>query len=44
MTRAAQTRNSPMEALAQALGTAAMARTGRRDDMTVAVLQVREIA
>ena len=35
---------SPMDALAAALGEAAEARIGRRDDMTVTVLQVREIA
>ncbi|MBE6659430.1 MAG: hypothetical protein E7604_13450 [Ruminococcaceae bacterium] len=35
---------SPMDALAAALGEAAVARVGRRDDMTVAVLKVREIA
>ena len=35
---------SPMEALAAALGEAAEKRVGRRDDMTVAVLKVREIA
>ena len=35
---------SPMDTLAAALGEAAVSRTGRRDDMTVAVLKVREIA
>ncbi len=35
---------SPMDALAAALGAAAANRVGRRDDMTVAVLKVREIA
>jgi len=35
---------APLDALAAALGTAAAARVGRRDDMTVAVLKVREIA
>ncbi len=35
---------SPMDALAAALGEAAAKRVGRRDDMTVAVLKVRDIA
>ncbi len=35
---------APMDALASALGEAAAKRVGRRDDMTVAVLKVREIA
>ncbi len=35
---------APMDALAAALGEAAVARVGRRDDMTVAVLKVRDIA
>ena len=35
---------SPMDALAAALGEAAAARIGRGDDMTVTVLQVKEIA
>ena len=35
---------SPMDALAAALGEAAANRVGRRDDMTVAVLKVRELA
>lgn len=34
---------SPMDALARALGEAAVRRIGRRDDMTVAVLKVRDL-
>jgi len=33
-----------MDALAAALGEAAEKRVGRRDDMTVAVLKIRDIA
>jgi len=35
---------APMDALAAALGEAAEKRVGRRDDMTVAVLKIRDIA
>lgn len=41
---AAQELPSPMDALARALGEAAVQRIGRRDDMTVAVLEVRDLA
>ena len=41
---AAQELPSPMDALARALGEAAVQRIGRRDDMTVAVLEVKDIA